>query len=996
MNHPDRSVFSRLLRTATSLFLVLTALSLNAADAAGRLIGTVNSKSTGNALQGALVQLPALNRSALTDNTGTFTFFDVPAGENKVAVSYSGFEDQTQSIPVAAGAVAIASFVMNTTDLVTLEKFTVSSVREGQALAITEQRNASNVKTVAAMDEWGVLPTQNVGELAMRMPGVSFTVDTDDNLINGVSIRGQPGNFTRLNIDGMASTGVGGDGRNATLYSFSGAQYEQIEIISGQTPDKRADSIGGQLNLITASPLAMKENRRIGYNVSARWAPPFSDRTRLRADHPLHPVASINYQEVFSVLGGSRNLGISLVASYMESVNPIANNTMLYRNATDDVVPGYDYADFYGINHRGVTGLSFKADYRYSSTGSLSFGLLYNEGAEPYYERTKINPFANSTTATLDANGVPTGTGAVMPGFTKNLTTIRAVASSVMSIETDHWSFYSQNPTATLTGKNNFGRLKLNYGTRYSYTHWDSGSGANQQGGALLYRTVTPIGFTLDNSNLDGRVFAQTSGANIFDAANYRNTTSSTNWRFDKRKTLADTTEFSARFDATYDLPTSFAMSLKSGFDFSRRVVAQGKGKDRRWLRVANAPALTGGLVPLTRFEEVNLASQRLPLFSPDSVNAELSNPALWIEDVEYAAQRPYISRRTLIETVPAYYAQGQATIKGLTILGGLRTEQVDTSAFTYFKRLATSTTVEPDPVKRAALDYQGGTMKGSNAYLFPSLHLAYAITANLKARASYSTSYGRPTISQLSPTPVANDTLLTVSAGNANLKPQLAENYDVKLEYAFKSNGIVSVGYFKKSITDYISPSGVLLGKIGDGPNNGYDGLYNGYDYYGFTNMGSALVNGLEFDYRQRLSFLPGYLRGITVSANYTVLKTEGKFNGTTDLGSNDVPGFIPRTGNVRLLYNYNRFGASVSANYTSNHLFAFVAPGSSGNIYRQALTMINTGLTYKLRPNLTAYIDVSNVFQKGPVRYTYMESRIRSLTNGARTLSVGVSGQF
>ena len=54
----------------------------------------------------------------------------------------------------------------------------------------------------------------------------------------------------------------------------------------------------------TKSPLNLSEKRRFSYNVSARWAPPGSNRSEQRADHPVHPVFSVAYQERFDVLGG--------------------------------------------------------------------------------------------------------------------------------------------------------------------------------------------------------------------------------------------------------------------------------------------------------------------------------------------------------------------------------------------------------------------------------------------------------------------------------------------------------------------------------------------------------------------------------------------------------------------------------------------------------------------------------------------------------------------
>ena len=52
---------------------------------AGKISGTVTSKDTGNNLQGALVSIPALNRSVVTDSSGRYVFHDVPAGTAEVA-----------------------------------------------------------------------------------------------------------------------------------------------------------------------------------------------------------------------------------------------------------------------------------------------------------------------------------------------------------------------------------------------------------------------------------------------------------------------------------------------------------------------------------------------------------------------------------------------------------------------------------------------------------------------------------------------------------------------------------------------------------------------------------------------------------------------------------------------------------------------------------------------------------------------------------------------
>jgi hypothetical protein len=178
MNCPDKVGFVlprslRLLHVATSLFAALTLalLPARAADG-GTITGSVTSSGTRNALQGAAVTIPGSNLSTFTDSAGQFVLSNVPAGAVDVVVSYSGFEDARQKVSVSNGSASPVEISMKSSELVTMQPFTVESVKEGQALAITQQRNSINPKNVTAFDEWGVLPTQNVGELASRLPGI--------------------------------------------------------------------------------------------------------------------------------------------------------------------------------------------------------------------------------------------------------------------------------------------------------------------------------------------------------------------------------------------------------------------------------------------------------------------------------------------------------------------------------------------------------------------------------------------------------------------------------------------------------------------------------------------------------------------------------------------------------------------------------------------------------------------------------------------------------
>lgn len=991
---------ARLLRAATSLFATLVLLTASAlAAGTGRISGSVQSKGTGNALQGAQVAIPALGRTVLTDNTGRFVLFDVPAGEVSVVASYSGFKDLPQTVVVGDGATASAAFVMETSDVVQLAEFVVESVKEGAALSVTEQRNAGNIKNVVALDEWGILPTQNVGELAARLPGITFTTDEDDLAFN-VSVRGQPDSFTRLNVDGMSTTGVSGIGRTATLHSFSASNYEQIEVIAGQTPDKRADSIGGQLNLKTRSPLAMKEKRRINYNANLRWFPSTSERNEYLAETPLHPDISAGYTEVFSVLGGNRNLGIAVNASYQEVVNQIEYDFLQYQFTNDPLAYNHDYDKRSGSNHRKIYGFSARADYRLSDSTTASLRFLYNSGDEPYYDRTRVNPFAPRTIY----NPTTTPNGAILPTYTNDRTEIRAVTGTRFDVETWGFSFKSKNPTGTLLFEHDWGKLKVDHAYRWSNTVWWSGHGNNGQAGQYVSRLNAPLGFILDSTDLDGRVFTQTAGPSVYDPANYTpivltnaNTTTipvaQTSRSFVKRDTVTKTNEVSANANATYAFDTRMPIVLKAGVDTINRRVNNYQNNVRRWYGVVGS-VLNTDLMPISTFEQNN--GGRVPAFKPSAVSSTLSNTALWYEDVNFNATSPYTSRRLMEEGVDSAYIQ--ASIKPLpklTILGGVRHEWVDMETFTYFRARSTPIAVEPDHYKRAAMDFAKQVTEGDYSNSFPSVHAAYDITSNLKARASWSTSYGRPTLAQVIPAVTISDAAQTVTIGNPALKPQFAKNTDLKLEYYFKSNGMVSVGVFRKDITDFISAVRNSGSQVPSGPDNGFDGLYGGYTIFQAGNIGNARAEGLEFDFRHRLSFLPGALKGLTFSANYTYQRTQGNFGGTVPRQTNQVEGFVPRLANARLQYVYKKFGASFDATFKGQYLVIYSATAGASR-FQADLLRYNAGVTYRIRPDATLFLNVDNISAEGPEQFFVYEDRISQKLGAPTAIKFGITGQF
>src|SRR5690606_30693647 len=108
---------------------------------------------------------------------------------------------------------------------------------------------------------------------------------------------------------------------------------------------------------------------------------------------------------------------------------------------------------------------------------------------------------------------------------------------------------------------------------------------------------------------------------------------------------------------------------------------------------------------------------------------------------------------------------------------------------------------VTPEETRRRVTAEWGNRMTAEGKYrnYFPSVHLKYEFRPGLIARASWSNGIGRPPFDSIIPNNSVNDETLRVSVNNPELRPQYSDNYDLGLEYYFRSQGMVSAGVFRK-----------------------------------------------------------------------------------------------------------------------------------------------------------------------------------------------------
>ncbi len=109
---------------------------------------------------------------------------------------------------------------------------------------------------------------------------------------------------------------------------------------------------------------------------------------------------------------------------------------------------------------------------------------------------------------------------------------------------------------------------------------------------------------------------------------------------------------------------------------------------------------------------------------------------------------------------------------------------------------------------------------------------------------------------------PATAPTVTAVTFGNANLKAETGDDVDVLFDHYLKPFGIISVGYFYKSLQNPIVTSTYqLTNYLPPGAPAIDTGNYLATQP---VNAGSAWLSGFEASYLQHYTALPGFLGGL------------------------------------------------------------------------------------------------------------------------------------
>ena len=965
------------------LLTLLFAPSFLLAQATGIITGQVSNQATKSYLEGATVELDGTGRSTTTDREGRFEFRDVPPGPATIVVAFAGLDTSRTTVTAAAGR-RVVQDVELTSGIYRMDKFTVAGEREGTAKAETLQRLAPNVKNVVSSDTFGNIADGNIGDMLQHVVGITADYNGPD--VRQISIRGVGSALSSVTMDGsqVASAQSAGTGRQFEFETASLGNIESIEVTKAPTPDMDGASIGGSVNLVTKSPFDSKAGRVFTYTVGLASQPTYAGPVEAKWKQPIRglgPSMNFNYSDVF---GEKRNWGIALTGTLHSQPAGGALIASSYERRNDAGPAFANSISRYIVNGatRSRLATGAKIMYKWSEETTISFNNVYNFFHENNDTRfhTLNAAFATganlpSLLATVDAAGRRTGGGFVKPGYTETLTQI--FANSVepatpgpgardVAYYTSRWT--NQGGTANLNVASNdksgrtfvfspsvrhrFPGLHIDYSLSYSNSatyydvmHEEDKYSARPTGTVFL--EIPNLGFAIDRSQ-DAKVptVRQTEGPDWQNFANY------SRLRIDQNDQRGYDKVYAAKFDLRKDVNYRLPFYYKTGFTAQRQTRHLWTNPRRSFYTgpdgILNTADDNQGISIFNAFpkdltwdeKEYYLNRGGVPPWvDPYKVAAHRrANPRLWKDDVEITSRQRLTSDQKIQEDIRAAYflVNGRLT-RRLSLLTGVRLEDTKVqgegplnyvSPQEQARRAAwTGPITDAEQIRRNVAQYSGrSSNRGAYRFYLPGVHLKYQATSGWVNRLSWSTGVGRPPFGNIIPNTSVNDAAQSITVTNPNLKPQYARNMDFSSEYYFTPQGMISFGAFHKKINDYIQSDSSQF--VAAGQNNGYDGQYAGYRINTTVNSGWAQIRGVEFNYQQQLTFLPGWAKGLGVYSNLTKLWTKGNnsafVTGPGSSAGGTLAGFLDITGNLGLSFRGYGFDLRLQAVYRGEYLIS------------------------------------------------------------------------
>jgi TonB-dependent receptor len=886
----------------------------------GTITGRV-ADTTHAVIKGARVELQPSGQTAVSDDQGQFTISGVAPGRYTIAIQAIGFSQfSSNDVAVTAGGVVNVDATLQVE--AHTETIEVRPGREhGEIEALNRERTADNILQVLPAEVITSLPNANIADALGRLPSV--TLERDEGEGKYVQIRGTEPRLTNVTVDGINIPSPESGVRQIKLDTLASDLVESVEINKTLQANQDGDGIGGSVNLKTKT--AGDVPTLIVYGLGG-----------------YTPIIGGRGVDQFGATVGQRfgpgkKLGILFGGTYdwngrgINDIEPVPTASSL--------TPHYDSMDQRDyMYYRTRWGMAGSTDYNLGDGSNIYLRGLYST----------FRNWGHKWVYTLNdgpAFGAPDG----LPQASQDWRRPDFAIGSLV-----------------LGGRHLFHTSWLNWDVSVARSRSLSGSGGAN------YAWAGP-----DVTATCGNIPAKDPNRPLFSPSCFTpGTTDATDIRnYNLTKFELPPTGLSAQLNL--QASASFAQQYHWGshfgtIEFGGKIRNAHKFDDTQSL-IAKFPDTPTNFVPaaqfLGTFTDPNYYDKTYTFTNtPDYTKVRTFAMASGLIKSSGVNSGNY----DLIERVSAGYVMNTLDLTSrLRLIAGVRFEATHVATLSF------------DP-NDPSVDPLAGTVSvpGGSDYLdvLPSVSLRVGLKRDSALRFAFSRGLARPDPQDIAQSASILDTTQApnlISINNPNLKAEHSNNYDLLFEQYLNPVGMIQAGYFYKQLSDPI-----VNGQFAESPTL-FPGATSPFVLVSqVENIGSAHVQGFEIAYTQRLSFLPGVMKGAGISANYSY--TASGTNGLQGLLRSDNPALLrqaPNTWNISPTFDTKKFSMRIGMTYNDAMIFAYQfqnlqvdpvlgvipipaaslpplgAKGPGGDNYLYAHYQLDVQGSYKIKPSLQVY---------------------------------------
>jgi len=833
------------MRFLLSLFLLACISISGYAQTAKYTISGYVYDEEGLTLPGATVEIKALNKGVITDQSGRFVVPGVPAGSHQIEINYLGFQPLSQEINVTSDM--NVRYTMTPGVVEAGQVMVIGERLAGEAKALNQQRANMNVSNVVSTDQIGKFPDSNVGDALKRIP--SITVFYDQGEARFASIRGSAPQLNSVQINGERIPSAEAEIRTVQLDLIPSDMIQTIEVNKVLLPDMDADAIGGSVNLITRAPSG-------GQRISVTASGGYND---------LRSKGTSNVSAVFGNRFLQDRLGMVLSGSYQNKDFGSDNSEGAWVEENGNIFP--EEWDFRRYDLQRVRkSIALSLDYRPSSNSVIYLRTMYNNR----------NDFENRFRARFkleepDAQGV------------SQETEIRRQTKGGIGDNKDARLEDQRASNVALSGEHLFDSIRLDWKVSYSRASEDR---PHERYIEWRQKDV-PMNVDLSNQEKPNYTFVNPSNNAV---ANYELR------EITEQFQATEQNNYNARLDVT--IPLAGANVEDHALKLGYRLRSKDKLRNNSFVEYEPIGA---GFDDLTMVGTKDYSDSDF-LAGPYQVGSfqtpaslaslDLTNSSLFEgTDVpsEYAA-----ANYTSDETVHGGYVRYDKRLSDqLSLVAGVRLE-------------ATKATYEGNEYNDDTEEVTKVGGKSSYTDLLPSAMIRYEMDPNTIVRLAWSNTLSRPGFYDLVPYREIAVEDNELSVGNPDLEPTRSLNLDLMVEKYFGTVGLVSGGLFYKDISDFIyvlKENNALDSFSGQT----YDAIYRPVNGASASLFGFEVAFQRQIDALPGLGLFMNYTYTTSSTENPQLSSDKIDLPGTAKHSLNTSLSYSKGPADLRISFNYN-----------------------------------------------------------------------------------------